>query len=79
MTSSGSHTFIDIQELVHLDFFKKFAELSRGNLFEGSAEFYQPANNPSDKVKKYNAGVGRIQFQDQTSKKVVEPLECGID
>ncbi|EWC48471.1 hypothetical protein DRE_02240 [Drechslerella stenobrocha 248] len=60
--SQGVHRYLS-QDL-HLDFFKGFAELSREDLFVGSAEIYQPMQ--SDQVTRYPSGVGRIQFQDSS-------------
>ncbi|EPS43992.1 hypothetical protein H072_2014 [Dactylellina haptotyla CBS 200.50] len=56
-----------LSQTLHSDFFKRFAELSSGELFNGSAEFYQPTNKPEEKVKKYPGGVGSIQFRDSTT------------
>ncbi|KAK6335470.1 hypothetical protein TWF696_002243 [Orbilia brochopaga] len=56
-----------LSQTLHLDFFERFAELSRGDLFHGSAEVYQPAaQTRGDRVKKYPSGVGRIQFKDSS-------------
>ncbi|KAK6539728.1 hypothetical protein TWF694_009929 [Orbilia ellipsospora] len=53
-----------LSQTLHADVFQRFEELSRGDLFGGSAEFYRPTNKPDEKVKKYPGGVGRIQFKD---------------
>ncbi|KAJ6259003.1 hypothetical protein Dda_5898 [Drechslerella dactyloides] len=56
-----------LSQTLHLDIFERFAELSRGDLFNGSAEVYQPAaRRRGDRVKKYPSGVGRIQFKDSS-------------
>ncbi|KAK6363763.1 hypothetical protein TWF730_001179 [Orbilia blumenaviensis] len=53
-----------LSQTLHANFFERFAELKRGNLFNGAAEFYRPTRQGEQKVEKLPEGVGRIQFKD---------------
>ncbi|KAK6495417.1 hypothetical protein TWF481_003441 [Arthrobotrys musiformis] len=56
-----------LSQTLHANFFERFAELKRGNLFNGAAEFYRPTRRGEQKVEKLPEGVGRIQFKDSTT------------
>ncbi|KAK6356513.1 hypothetical protein TWF718_000872 [Orbilia javanica] len=56
-----------LSQTLHANFFERFAELKRGNLFNGAAEFYRPTRQGEQKVEKLPEGVGRIQFKDSTT------------
>ncbi|KAK6531480.1 hypothetical protein TWF281_008285 [Arthrobotrys megalospora] len=56
-----------LSQTLHANFFERFAELKRGNLFNGAAEFYRPTRHGEQKVEKLPEGVGRIQFKDSTT------------
>ncbi|KAF3932251.1 hypothetical protein ABW19_dt0201942 [Dactylella cylindrospora] len=55
-----------LSQTLPIDFFERFAEMSRGNLFYGAAEFYRPTNK-QERLKKYPEGVRRFKFQDSAT------------